>query len=193
MKLNWIEKLIVNSPPRAWVQSHIELPTMLKHAPLDEDATILEVGCGRGKGLKALKARINPQKLHGFDTDLKQVEQARINCPGAYVWQGALPRIPGPESQYDGVFDFGVLHHVPNWQEALKSMVDATKSGGNIYLLEYYRAFICNPIIKRILTHPQENRFSHAELIETCKKHGLTVLFETSKCQTFGMMIVQKP
>ncbi len=192
MKLNTLERFVVNSAPRAWVQEFIEIPKMLKHAPLPDEAHILEVGCGRGRGLKALHKILSPAKLHGFDFDQKQVARARANCPEAYSWHGALPKIPANQGTYDGVFDFGVLHHIENWQEALEAMIEVTKPGGHIYILEYYKAFICNPLIKNLLDHPQDNRFSHTELIEECKKHGLAVLHDHHKFNAMGMVILQK-
>ncbi len=192
MKLNTLEKCIVNSAPRAWAQKFIEIPKLLKHAPLPEKACILEVGCGRGKGLKALQQRLNPTKLHAFDLDPAQISRANDLCPEANIWQGALPKISAEAQTYDGVFCFGVLHHVDEWQKALEAIRDVTKPDGYIYLIEYYKALICNPIIKRLLDHPQENRFSHSELIAQCEKQGLSVLHDSQTLNCAGMVILKK-
>ena len=124
--------------------------------------------------------------------DEEQIKKAQLNCPQAHCWQGQLPDIPTPPQSYDAVFAFGVLHHIPDWQEALSAMANVTKPGGQLYLLEYYKALICHPLIKRLLDHPQNNRFSHQELLQACQGNALRTIYENHTLGLMGMVIVQK-
>ena len=120
MKLNWAERLIVNNPVRVLIQRLILKWIGQSLAP-DPAAKILEVGCGRGAGACLLLEKFQPARLHAMDLDRKMIRQAlaylnpeqqeRIS-----LYVGDVFRLPYRDGTLDGVFGFGVLHHLPDWR-----------------------------------------------------------------------------
>ncbi len=35
---------------------------------------------------------------------------------------GDAARIPASDAHFDGVFDFGIIHHVPDWRESIAEL-----------------------------------------------------------------------
>src|SRR5688572_25225993 len=48
MKLNAVEKALMNNPARAFLQKHYEAPLLARLGGRTEQARVLEIGCGRG-------------------------------------------------------------------------------------------------------------------------------------------------
>lgn len=68
------------------------LDALAQHAPLPAGARVLDGGCGKGDGLRAL-ARAYPQvTLEGVEASWPLVLWARWRCPGARIWRGDLWR-----------------------------------------------------------------------------------------------------
>jgi trans-aconitate methyltransferase len=76
MKLNWAERWVVNNPIRVF-QQHIEIKWLQHMMPLNTEATILEVGCGRGAGAKLIHRAFKPSRLHILDLDIKMIQGAK--------------------------------------------------------------------------------------------------------------------
>lgn len=69
MKLNFIERLIINNPVRAFIQSHIEGPMLRKMAGLKSYPLCLEIGCGRGIGAQIIAEHFGAEKVIATDID----------------------------------------------------------------------------------------------------------------------------
>lgn len=54
MKLNRLERLLVNSPLRAFSQRHIEGPLLSRMSARRRYPLCLEIGCGRGIGAEVI-------------------------------------------------------------------------------------------------------------------------------------------
>ena len=193
MRINWVEKLIVNSPLRAAVQKHHEIPTLLSFAQLPENAAILEIGCGRGVGLEHLSKNSHVSSIAGCDLDQNMVEKAAERLgKGTNLWVGSATNLAAPNAFYDAVFVFGVLHHVKNWPDALREIKRVLKPGGLVYLVEYYRPLICHPIVRNILDHPQKNRFDHTELLSALKMDYFQISGHKNVKNCYGMIAARK-
>ena len=55
---------------------------------------VLDVGCGAGAVLLCLGARIEGLELHGLDLQPDYAELARLNAPGATIWDGDVAAPP---------------------------------------------------------------------------------------------------
>ena len=123
----------------------------------------LEVGCGRGVGAKLVLDMFGADRVDGFDLDPHMVGLAnrRLRPHGDRVrlWVGDVTRLPKADATYDAVFDFGIIHHVPNWRDALKEVYRVLKPGGRFYAEEVLVDYIMNPFWRILLDHPMEDRF----------------------------------
>ena len=83
----------------------------------------LEIGCGRGVGVEIIFDLFSAATVDAFDLDPKMIELAgkRLKSRGDRVslWVGDATHIEAPESTYDTVFDFGIIHHIPDWRKAV--------------------------------------------------------------------------
>ena len=142
MKLNWAERWVVNNPIRVFHQ-HQEIKWFRRMMPLKPEATILEVGCGRGAGAKLIHRAFKPSQLHILDLDIKMIQGAKTYLSGSTkdivaVYVGDSINLPFKPNTLDALFGFGFLHHVPNWRRALSEIARVLKSGGVYYMEELY-------------------------------------------------------
>jgi ubiquinone/menaquinone biosynthesis C-methylase UbiE len=62
---------------------------------------------------------------------------------------------------------------VPDWQAAVAEISRVLKPGGRYYLLELYPPVYANPMVRRLLAHPTENRFKSRDLHAALRANGL--------------------
>lgn len=195
MKLNWAERWVVNNPLRVF-QQHIEIKWLQQMMPLKAGATILEVGCGRGAGAKLIHRAFKPSQLHILDLDIKMIQGAKTYLSGTTkdmitMYVGDSIDLPFKSDTLDALFGFGFLHHVPNWRRALSEIARVLKSGGVYYMEELYPSLYQNVITKRILLHPEHDRFTSKDLQVELDAAGLSLInsFELKKMGILGVAI----
>lgn len=193
MKLNWAERWVVNNPIRVF-QQHIEIKWFRQMMPLKPEAAILEVGCGRGAGAKLIYRAFKPSQLHILDLDIKMIQGAKTYLSGATkdimtTIVGDSIELPFKSEALDALFGFGFLHHVPDWRRALSEIARVLKSGGVYYMEELYPSLYQNVITKRILLHPEHDRFTSRDLRAELDAAGLSLenAFELKKMGILGV------
>jgi SAM-dependent methyltransferase len=105
---------------------------------LPAEAIGFDMGCGSGRWARFVAPRVGT--LHCIDPS-SAIEVARRNLcefPQVIVIQGSVdePGL-GPASQDFG-YALGVLHHIPNTGEAIRSCVKLLKPGAPLLLYLYY-------------------------------------------------------
>ncbi len=179
MKVNWAERLIVNSPIRVMVQRLIV--RWIKSVTLiPPESRVLEIGCGRGAGACLIAEEFHPAMLHASDLDhqmillarryLKPEHQSKIS-----LYVGDALKLPYRDGALDVVFGFGVLHHLPDWQGGLKEISRVLKPGGIYFLEEFYPQFYQNFVARRIFLHPEHNRFYSPDLRQALTDEGFRI------------------
>ena len=168
MKLNWIERIFVNSPIRLAIQ-HLEINWFQSIMPLEPGAQILEIGCGRGAGARLILEHFKPAHLYLVDLDPAMIQKAGEHLNSTYQDTVSLcvanaTALPFTDESIDAAFGFGFLHHVPAWRDSLIETARVLKIGGIYYMLEYYPSLYQNFVTRRILSHPERDRFSSREL-----------------------------
>jgi ubiquinone/menaquinone biosynthesis C-methylase UbiE len=195
MKLNWAERWVVNNPVRVF-QQHIEIKWLRHMMPLTSEATVLEVGCGRGAGAKLIQRAFKPSQLHILDLDIKMIQGAKKYLSGSTevvmtMYVGDSIDLPFKSDTLDALFGFGFLHHVPDWRRALSEIARVLKSGGIYYMEELYPSLYQNAITKRILLHPEHDRFAGKDLRAELNMAGLSLknAFELKKMGILGVAV----
>jgi len=122
---------------RSWrngLQTHVEIPLLVRLLRVPAGRDVLETGCGRGVGLVALAQACRPASLTGVDIDNGLLRLARARCTARHVTvglvQGDVRELPFPDETFDVVIDFGTLYHVRPARQALSEIARVLRAGG---------------------------------------------------------------
>lgn len=181
MLLNRIEKLTMNNPVRAWIQRAWEGPTLERLGGRTPGARVLEIGCGWGVGTEIIFERFGAAEVHAFDLDPEMVGLARRRL-ARFATEGRLrlevgdaTKIDAPDGSYDAVFDFGILHHVPDWRAAVAEVARVLKPGGRFFFEEVTRQALERRVYRTLFVHPTEDRFAPDELVDELGRRGIAL------------------
>ncbi len=183
--MNQIETWLMNNPARVLVQERLEAALLVRRGGRLEGGTALEVGCGRGEGLRIILERFGAGRVVGIDVDPAQIERARRRLGDRWgdrveLRVGDAARLDFPDESFDAVFDFGILHHVPEWREALREARRVLRPYGRFYYEEVLRGFLDTRMVRALLRHPEEGFFSEEEFAAACREAGLELLARPS-------------
>ncbi|MGI8783428.1 MAG: class I SAM-dependent methyltransferase [Acidobacteriota bacterium] len=139
MTMNRVEKALMNNPLRALLQRQYEAPLMERLGGRVEGMCVLEIGCGRGIGAEIIFERFGAREVHAFDLDPDMVERARHRLSGyppdrLRLFVGDAAAIEAEDESFDAVFDFGIIHHIPNWRRAVSEVARVLRPGGRFFL-----------------------------------------------------------
>ncbi len=180
MKLNALEKALMNNPVRAWYQRHYEAPLLERLGGRLEGLRALEIGCGRGVGTQVIFERFGAHEVHAFDLDPAMIELAR-NRLADYPPErlklsvGDATAIEAESESFDAVFDFGILHHIPDWQAAVAEVCRVLRPGGRFFFMEVTSQALNRRSYRHLFVHPAENRFGRTEFIAGLDRQGIAV------------------
>ena len=180
MKLNLIEKALVNNPVRALLQRRYEAPLLERLGGRAEGLLVLEIGCGRGVGTEIIFERFGAREVHAFDLDPDMIDQAKARL-AAYspeqlkLFVGDAAAIDGKSQSYDAVFDFGIIHHVPKWRRAVAEVARVLRPGGRFFFEEVTSHALNRWSYRTFLDHPKADRFSGRQFIFELERQGIYI------------------
>jgi ubiquinone/menaquinone biosynthesis C-methylase UbiE len=196
MILNGLEYAAMNNPARAWVQRHVEARKLAALGGTLDGGRALEVGCGRGVGIEIILDRFGADAVDAFDLDPRMVRLARrrhrARGGAVRIWRGDATAIPARDGAYDAVFDFGIIHHVPDWRAALAEIHRVLRPGGRFYAEEILAKFINKFPWRQLLDHPREDRFTGAGFARGLEETGFTVAATAEILGEFSWFIADK-
>lgn len=108
------------------------IAALLQYIEGEPPFTILDLGCGPGRDLKAFAERSHI--AIGLEGAARFAAMARAYS-GCEVWQQDFLRLDLPESRFDGVFANAVLFHVPGQElpRVLRQLHATLKPGGVLF------------------------------------------------------------
>ena len=122
----------------------------LCHAPLtnwgldlveiQDDWTMLDIGCGGGATLKRLLKRSKNAQVYGIDISEESVAKARqINADvldkQVFVQQGSVAELPYEDEKFDLVTAVETVYFWPNLPSCLQEVRRVLKSGGHFAIM----------------------------------------------------------
>ncbi len=164
MELNKIEFMAMNNPIRRLSQKYIEFKRFEKYISKHNitllNSSILDAGCGSGYSSKLISKRFCPKELIAFDYMPEQIEIAKKKNPYAEYYVDDITEINQPNERFNAVFVFEILHHVPNWKQAIDELYRVIKKGGYLFICEVNEDGVL--FVDKYLKfhHPKEARFS---------------------------------
>ncbi len=197
MILNRLEFLLINNPIRSALERRFEGRKLLRLGGPLPGAKALEIGCGRGIGTEIILDMFGAAAVDAFDLDPRMVALARRRLasrgPKVRLWIGDAGAIDAPDETYDAVFDFGIIHHVPNWRDVLLEIYRVLRPGGSLFAEEPLAGLLNHPVMHRLFAHPPEDRFGAAEFRSALHAAGLIPLREEHLWQAMSWFIAEKP
>lgn len=197
MLLNRIELALMNNSLRAFIQRRFEARRLLEMGGPVRGGRALEIGCGAGNGVELILELFEAASVDAFDLDPRMLALARRRLaargPRVRLWIGDASSIAAPDSTYDAVFDFGIIHHIPDWRAALAEIHRVLRPGGRLYAEEVLRPLIDHPLARRLFDHPLEDRFDFDEFLAGLRSAQLAPIASRSLGAGFGWFIAAKP
>ena len=180
MLLNRVEKAMMNNPVRAMLQRRYEAALLERLGGRTEGLRVLEVGCGRGVGTEIILERFGAREVRPFDLDPDMVARARARLRAfppdrLRLGVGDVTAIEAEDSSFDNVFDFAIVHHVPEWRRAVAEIRRVLRPGGRFFFEEVTSHALARWTYRTFFDHPAEDRFSGAEFVAEIERQGLAV------------------
>lgn len=179
MKMNAAEKLVVNSSLRRAVQRHYETPLLRRLGADVAGAHVLEIGAGSGGGTQVLLDVLHARHVVAIDLDPAQVALARRRLGTrqgeVQLACGDAARLAAAANSFDAVVDFGILHHVPDWRQAVAEIARVLRPGGQFVFEEVTAQALDRASYRVLFDHPRHDRFTGPQFIAELERHGLTV------------------
>jgi ubiquinone/menaquinone biosynthesis C-methylase UbiE len=160
------------------MEQRFEIRWLKRTLPLQPESVVLEIGCGRGAGASLILKEFQPAAIHAMDLDWKMIRLGKRFLSSReknsiFMYVGDVLHLPYGDGSLDAVFDFGVLHHVPDWRSAVSEICRILKPGGTFYVEELYPTLYQNFITRHILLHPTEDRFGSRDFQAALAVAGL--------------------
>ena len=185
MKTNILEFNLMNNPVRAWIQESTEIKPFLTFANDKGNGRVLEIGCGNGHGIKLINKYFYPKQIIGIDVDEKMIEKAMSSKTSNTDFEvGDATKLRFPDNSFDSIFDFGVIHHIPNWKDSLNEMYRILKDGGRFFIEDFSTESFESPLgtlFKKFFDHPYKSMYSTGEFFDYINKVGFKIELKQQK------------
>ena len=159
-----------------WFAARNELILLFLKRHFPSARRVLEIGCGTGKVLSALKEGLPDVDLAGSDVFTRGLSFAAERVPSAFLFQMDARQIPFTED-FDVIGAFDVLEHIPEDEKVLGEMFRAVRSGGGILLSVPQHEFLWG-VVDEYSRHVR--RYRREDLLGKVRAAGFTILGATS-------------
>lgn len=113
--------------------------------------SVLDVGCGTGRALLALRDLDDTVRLMGLEpVAALRAEAGRLGVPEAELTDGDATALPFADDEFDCVCAFGVMHHLPEPRAALAEMLRVARRAVFVSDLNNYG---CGSMPQRMVSH----------------------------------------
>jgi ubiquinone/menaquinone biosynthesis C-methylase UbiE len=194
------DEMLMNWPERVWIMSPVRLVVLrlqarkwLRLTGPSPGRTVLEIGCGPGRGARILAEQMAFARVLAFDLETKLAAKAALRLPVRLRKQVAFftadaQFLPFDDSRFDAVANFGIIHHVLDWRRCIREISRVLKPGGVFYFEEIYPPLYANFLLKRLVRHPTQDRFDGPQFLSTLSDNGLRLFDQVDTGSKYGIV-----
>ena len=92
------------------------------------------------------------------------------------LYVGDAAAINEPDASYDAVFDFAIIHHIPNWKDAVAEVARVLKPGGKFFFEEVTSHALERWFYRKFLEHPHpQHWFNKDKFVADLERNGIVV------------------
>ncbi|MFZ5352255.1 MAG: class I SAM-dependent methyltransferase [Bacillota bacterium] len=107
---------------------------MLTEKQLDENSSVLEIGCGTGNNT-VLISKVSSAKVYGMDQSAGMLEKAMAKHSDIEYSQGDAVTLKGfADNQFDLVYMVDVIHHIKNIDIMFENIARILKEEGRVFV-----------------------------------------------------------
>ena len=171
---DWLDRVQAGS---FWFRARNRLIIDLVHRFMPTAGSVLEIGCGTGYVLKALREALPASRIFGSEVDRHALALARRRIGDDIgLFQMDARAIPFSD-EFDLICAFDVIEHVDEDMDVLAEINRALKPDGAALLAVPQHPFLWGPADDY---GKHKRRYRVEELSEKCRAAGLKVEFSTS-------------
>ena len=144
-----IEEKVVESFGEEWLKfykfseqsiedSAMEYFDILDESMINKNTYALDIGCGTGRWTKHLAKKVGFVEAIDPSNAIFAAEKLLEKTDNIRLTKASIENIPFPDQSFDFVMSIGVLHHIPDTQQAMMDCVKKVKTGGYFYCYLYH-------------------------------------------------------
>ncbi|HMJ48528.1 MAG TPA: class I SAM-dependent methyltransferase [Ferruginibacter sp.] len=111
---------------------------ILDNGIVNKNTYALDIGCGTGRWTKYLSAKAGFIEAVDPSNAIFAADKLLGNIDNVRLTKASTETIPFEDNTFDFAMSVGVLHHIPNTQNAMKDCVKKVKMGGYFYCYIYH-------------------------------------------------------
>lgn len=173
---DYFQRLATLEAGNFWFESRNQLILWTLERFFPQAGTLLEVGCGTGFVLSAIRRRFPHLRLAGGEIFQAGAACASDRLPDVEIFQMDARRIPF-RGEFDVLGAFDVLEHIDEDLAALGEFRAALKPGGGLIITVPQHPFLWSAVDEFSF---HKRRYTRAELGQKIKKAGFTAIRTTS-------------
>ena len=172
----------MTNPLRPLLQEMYEMPMLRRMATIHKNLHhALEIGCGNGNGTRLIRKYFNPARIDAIDLDERMIRIAQEQNDDHSIHFKVMDaaKLEYPDDSFDIIFDFGIIHHIPNWRDCILELARVSKSHAYLFLeelaIETFSGFP-GALWRKLLAHPYEAMFAFDELEKCLQESDFTII-----------------
>ncbi len=114
-------------------ERHQKLIALIQQKP---NGSILDVGCGTGKMLEAIRNKFPNLTLHGIDLSESMISFAKQNYLNSSFSVGSAENLPFEKEKFDILTNSISFHHYTNPEQAIREAYRVLKPTGQFLLMD---------------------------------------------------------